>query len=117
VFKPSLLIAALFAAPAYADPARINGVVVSKSGGGYDFDVTVSHTDIGWEDYVDKWRIKDEAGNVLGTRSLAHPHVEEQPFTRSLSGVSIPAGVTVVLIDAHDTIGGWSAEAKRVELP
>ncbi len=117
VFKRALLIAAFATAPAYADPARINSVIVTKSGGLYNFDVTVSHPDTGWEHHVDAWRIKDEEGNLLGTRSLAHPHVDEQPFTRSLSGVEIPEGVEVVFIDAHDTLSGWGPDLKRVSLP
>lgn len=116
-FLFAALFAALFATPTFADPARVNSVNVAKIGGTYTFDVTISHGDTGWEDYVDAWRIKDEAGNVLGTRKLAHPHVNEQPFTRSLSGVRIPEGVKVVFVDAHDNVGGWSPEAKRVTLP
>jgi hypothetical protein len=47
------------------------------------------HGDTGWDDYADGWRIETPAGEVLGTRVLHHPHVEEQPFTRSLGGVEI----------------------------
>lgn len=117
MFKRTILIAALLTTPALADPGHINSVVVKKNDGLYNFDVTISHNDTGWEHHVDEWRIKDEQGNLLGTRSLAHPHVDEQPFTRSLSGVKIPAGVSVVTVEVHDTVTGWSADVKRVKLP
>ncbi|MEN8262554.1 MAG: hypothetical protein ABFR82_03755 [Nitrospirota bacterium] len=59
----------------------------------------------------------DPEGNVLGTRTLYHPHVNEQPFTRSLSGVKIPADVTTVTIRAHDSIHKYEGKTKSVDLP
>ncbi len=53
---------------------------------------------------------------MLGTRILHHPHVEEQPFTRSLGGVSVPVGVTSVWIEARDSVHGWNAEKFEVGL-
>lgn len=35
---------------------------------------------------------------VLGDRSLLHPHVNEMPFTRSLSRVTIPEDVEAVRV-------------------
>ena len=43
-------------------------------------------------------------GTVLGTRVLLHPHVDEQPFTRSLSGVEIPDGITEIRVRAGDSV-------------
>lgn len=119
MFKSLLLLPmlAFLAAPAYADPAKVKNVIVTKNGSGYTFDVTVSHGDTGWDDYVDAWRIRDTAGNVLGQRSLSHPHVNEQPFTRSLSGVKVPEGATSVIVEAHDTVTGWAPQGKTVQLP
>ena len=104
------------AAPAFADSPVINNVNVSKSGDVWSFDVTLSHKDTGWDDYADAWRILDGDGKELGVRKLAHPHVDEQPFTRSLSGVRIPADVTEVSIQARETIGGWSSSVKKIKL-
>lgn len=117
MIKKSILLLALAASPAVADPASVHHVKVTKSAGAYTFDVTIRHTDTGWDDYADVFRIKDTAGNILGQRDLAHPHVDEQPFTRSLSGVKIPAGVDTVVIEAHDTVTGWSTNVKTVKLP
>lgn len=110
-----ILLAAL-ATPAFADPATVRKATLSQSGGLYTFNVTVSHADTGWDHYVDAWRIKDESGTVLGTRELAHPHVNEQPFTRSLSGVRIPDGVKTVTIEARDNLSGWSSNALQVKV-
>ncbi len=117
MIKKSILFLALATSPALADPSTVHHVKVSKAAGAYTFDVTIRHTDKGWDDYADVFRIKDPSGNILGQRDLAHPHVDEQPFTRSLSGVKIPANVDTVVIEAHDTVTGWSANVKTVKLP
>lgn len=107
----------LLASPAFADNAVVQNVKVTATGGTYTFDVTISHSDSGWDDFADIWRIKDANGNVLGQRELAHPHVDEQPFTRSLSNVKIPEGVAEVFIEAHDSVNGWNPDMKTVKLP
>ena len=77
-----------------AGEANVVGVKISKeSANSYRFDVTVRHDDKGWDHYANKWDVVAPDGSVLGTRELAHPHENEQPFTRSLSGVRIPDGV------------------------
>ncbi len=78
--------------------------------------VTLKHHDTGWDHYADDWRVVDDKGNVLGNRVLYHPHVSEQPFTRSLSGVKIPPGVTQVYIEAHDKVHGWTPDRLAVDL-
>ena len=88
-----VLNAILGPAPALAGPADVLNVEARPSGGGWHFDVTAQHADTGWEHYADAWRVVGPDGTVHGTRTLYHPHVDEQPFTRSLSGVAIPEGV------------------------
>ena len=78
--------------------------------------VTLRHDDKGWDHYADAWRVVDERGRELGKRTLYHPHVNEQPFTRSLSGVKIPADQHVVYVEAHDKVHGWSPDRVRVDL-
>lgn len=116
MFKRSILAIALATTPVLADPPVIQNVNIKKSGDSWDFDVTIKHTDTGWDDYADGWRILDGEGKELGLRNLAHPHVNEQPFTRSLSGVNIPDGVTEIGIQARDTVNGWSPDIKRIKL-
>jgi hypothetical protein len=82
-------------------------VAVDVTGEGpYAFSVTVSSPDTGWDKYADEWRIESEDREVLGVRELTHPHVDEQPFTRSLSGVEITTGSTVLVV-ARDSVEGY----------
>ncbi len=55
-------------------------------------------------------------GKILGTRTLYHPHVDEQPFTRSLRDITIPADMKIVFIEANDRIHGWRATRVEVDL-
>jgi hypothetical protein len=82
-------------------------VAVDVSGGGpFTFSVTVSSPDTGWDKYADEWRIESESGEVLAVRELTHPHVDEQPFTRSLGGVEIAPGSSVT-VAARDSVEGY----------
>lgn len=82
----------------------------------YRFDVTIRHPDTGWDHYADGWRVLDMEGNELGMRVLFHPHVNEQPFTRSLDGVKIPEGTAQVQVQARDLPEGWNAGTTIVDL-
>ncbi|MDR9435690.1 MAG: hypothetical protein RI563_02345 [Thiohalophilus sp.] len=78
--------------------------------------VTLRHADTGWEHYADGWRVVTPDGEVLGHRTLHHPHVNEQPFTRSLSGIAISQDMTQVIVEAHDKVHGWSPDRVTVDL-
>jgi hypothetical protein len=81
------------------------------------FQVTVSHADQGWSHYADRWEVLAPGGEILATRVLQHPHVREQPFTRALRDVPIPASVTEVTIRAHDSVHGFGGAELTVEVP
>ncbi len=89
---------------------------VSEGAGAWRFDVTVAHADEGWDHYADKWEVLAPAGSLLGTRVLLHPHVGEQPFTRSLGGVAIPEQIDRVILRAHDSVHGLGGVEITVEL-
>ncbi|HCP82005.1 MAG TPA: hypothetical protein DIT67_10590 [Octadecabacter sp.] len=93
----------LTATPAFADTAVVESVTYTNG----RFDVTLSHPDTGWDHYADGWRIELADGTILGTRVLAHPHVEEQPFTRS-SQIAVPEGVDTVFVRTSDHVDGWA---------
>lgn len=113
-----LALVLLLASPATADEPVIENVSVTRTGDDtYSFSVTISHPDTGWDHYADGWRVLDMQGNELGLRVLYHPHVNEQPFTRSLGGVVIPAGTTQVQVQARDLPKGWNAGTTIVDLP
>ncbi|MGB5225081.1 MAG: hypothetical protein WBN45_02480 [Arenicellales bacterium] len=105
-----------YSSTAVAGQARIIDVSVTNNNGSFRFDVTLEHADSGWDHYADGWEVVSPAGDVLGKRVLAHPHVNEQPFTRSLSGVQIPQNVKTVSIRAHDSVHGYNKEMFEVDL-
>ncbi|MGH1543170.1 MAG: hypothetical protein ACRBHB_22320 [Arenicella sp.] len=80
------------------------------------FHVTLEHADTGWEHYANKWDVLTPDGKVIATRVLHHPHVNEQPFTRSLSNVTIPQGVQQVEIRAHDSQHEYGGKTIIVDL-
>lgn len=84
--------------------------------GSYRFDVTVRHADAGWEHYADKWQVLGPDGTVFGERVLLHPHDDEQPFTRSQSGIEIPDGTRTVTVRAHDKRHGWGGAELTIDL-
>lgn len=111
-------IAALGVQTALAGEVDVEKVTASKDRDGiYSFSVTVRHADTGWDHYANKWDVLAPDGTVLGTRTLYHPHVDEQPFTRSLRGVAIPDGVQKVRIRAHDSVHKYGGKELEVELP
>lgn len=106
----------LVAAPALADEAIINAVTAQSTGENWRFSVTLAHPDTGWEHYADGWRVLDANGHELGMRILAHPHVNEQPFSRFLAGVTIPAGTVSVFIQSRCVVDGWGDTLFKVVL-
>ena len=82
----------------------------------WSVDVTLRHADAGWDHYADAWRIVTADGKVAGTRTLYHPHENEQPFTRTLGGVAIAPETTTVYVEAHDNVHGWSPQRLQVNL-
>ena len=103
-----LALLALLASPALADAPVIEDASARQSGSTWTISVTLSHPDTGWDHYADGWEVLSPDGTRLGFRELLHPHVNEQPFTRSLSGVTIPEGMTNILIRARDNVDGWA---------
>jgi hypothetical protein len=108
----------LAATTAQAGEADVENVTVTMTGKDtFSFDVTVRHADEGWKHYADKWDVVAPDGTVLGTRTLYHPHVDEQPFTRSLSGVKISDSIKQVTLRAHDLVHGYGGKTVKVAVP
>lgn len=102
-------------AVATADEAQVlDAVAACDAARVCRFTVTVRHADTGWAHYADAWEVRAPDDTVLGRRVLLHPHEAEQPFTRSLSGVTIPAGIDQVRVFAHDRVHGWGAASVSV---
>ncbi|MEP1208001.1 MAG: hypothetical protein ABJM29_18430 [Rhizobiaceae bacterium] len=114
-----LIAAALSCAVSTAGAGEVDvtDVKVRKTGANtYRFDVTLKHADTGWDHYANKWEVVAPDGTVLGTRVLAHPHVEEQPFTRSLGGVKIADGIKQVTIRGGDSVHELGGVEMKVSL-
>ncbi len=109
----------LTAGPAGAGDAVVEAArLTAQADGRFRIDVTVRHADTGWDHYADAWSVTGPGGEpVYGTRTLLHPHVNEQPFTRSLSGVALPDGVTQVFVIAHDSVHGPGPSAGPFPVP
>ncbi len=104
-------------AVSFAGEADVIEVDVKKnSDNSYSFSVTVFHKDTGWEHFANKWEVIGEDGTILGTRILHHPHVNEQPFMRSLSGVEIPDHVKTVTIRAHDSVHKYGGKTVKTTI-
>jgi len=108
--------ALIIANTAIAGEADVVGVRMTQRDETYNFAVTVRHADAGWDHYADKWEVLTPDGKVLNTRVLAHPHDNEQPFTRSLGGVRIPAGLAKVRVRAHDKVHGYGGGEMEVDI-
>lgn len=103
--------------PAFAGSVSVVDAKISKSGDNYRVDATLLHDDTGWDHYANQWEVLAPDGTVLATRVLLHPHENEQPFTRSKGGISIPEDVDEVIIRAHDSVHGYGDETFRLKVP
>ena len=114
---PTLLLMAvlLWPAPAIASEVTVVKAVFRQSGGAWQVSVTLRHADTGWEHYASLWVVEDAKGRELGRRVLFHPHVDEQPFTRS-ERIAIPPGVTRVFVRAGEKPGGLNSNRLEVDL-
>ncbi|MDA5093570.1 hypothetical protein O2N63_05650 [Aliiroseovarius sp. KMU-50] len=90
--------------PSLADAPLVERTEISEG----RISVTLSHPDTGWDHYADGWEVFTPDGTSLGRRELAHPHVNEQPFTRSLGNVVVPEGVTELHIRVRCNVDGWA---------
>ena len=114
--KHLIIIGLLLTTSAFANDVEIVKVVLTKQLGTWRADVTLNHADTGWEHYADAWRLIDEKGNEIGKRTLYHPHVNEQPFTRSLSDLYIGDDKKIIFIEAHDKKHGWSPNKVKIDM-
>ncbi|MDI3336728.1 hypothetical protein QKW60_09940 [Defluviimonas aestuarii] len=116
MIRTGLLLSILVVAPAYADAPKVVTAEAVQQGAGWTVSVTLAHPDTGWDHYASGWEVLAPDGVKLGYRELTHPHVEEQPFTRSLSGVTIPDGLDHVLIRPRCTLDGWVGSPTQLDL-
>jgi hypothetical protein len=114
---PALPAARAADAASQKHPDVIAAKVQPRGGNTFDFDVTVSSPYDTPQRYADAFRVMHKDGTVYGERVLLHDHATEQPFTRDLHGVVVPAGVRSVVVQARDLNNGWGGKAVNVVLP
>ncbi|WP_276165687.1 hypothetical protein [Zobellia alginiliquefaciens] len=95
-----------------SDSAKVLEVKVSGTENNYTFSTTIQSPDTGCNLYADWWEIIDLKGNLIYRRILTHSHVEEQPFTRSGSNITL-AKTTEVYIRAHVHPVGYTSEVLK----
>ncbi len=117
MFRSALALALLPAFAASADAPQVVGAEALRKDGRWIISVTLTHPDTGWDHYASGWEVLAPDGTRLGYRELAHPHVDEQPFTRNLTHVDLPEGIDHVLIRPRCTLDGWVASPTRLDLP
>ncbi|GAD00816.1 hypothetical protein [Agarivorans albus] len=116
-FLASCLALSFYSISALANDVTIVAAEFTQDGQRtWKVDVSLMHSDTGWDHYANMWRVVDVNGTVLGERELLHPHVNEQPFARSLSKVPHPAVGSIVYIEARDKVHGWSPQRFEVDL-
>ena len=111
-------VAATLAGPAWGGDADVTAVAIRKGQGAmFNLDVTIRSRDTGWERYADRIEALAPDGTILGTRILEHPHENEQPFTRDLYDLRVPAGIARVVVRAHFKPTGYDGATVTVALP
>ena len=98
-------------------PDVVEATATRAEDGTWRFDVTLSSPYDTPDRYADAWRVVGPDCTEYGVRVLAHDHQNEQPFTRSLSGVAIPDDVSTVTIEGRDQRNGWGGDSLDVPLP
>lgn len=110
-FVGFVLALVLLAAPVFAGEADVLSVELEEtSPNTFTIIAEVEHADDGWDHYADAWQVVGPDGKVIATRELAHPHVNEQPFIRTLLGVEIPVDVREITVRARDLVHGFGGK-------
>jgi hypothetical protein len=97
-------------------PDVVAAVATEDEPGLWSFSVTLSSPYDSRERYADSWRVRAADGTVYGERFLSHDHANEQPFTRSQSGIEIPENIDQVIIEGRDQLSGWGGTTLTLTL-
>ena len=119
----TVLVALALGACAGAEPrpdpgecADVIDATITSSEGRYTVSATVVSADAGWDKYADAIVIRTPEGDTIGVRELTHPHVDEQPFTRSIT-LELPTGVGEIVVAANDSVDGLCGVTVLLDVP
>jgi hypothetical protein len=104
-------------APEQKHPDVVDVKVQARASSRFDFDITLSSPYDTPQRYADAFKVMGPKGEQYGERVLLHDHQTEQPFTRDLHGVPIPAGVRTVTVQGRDQKYGYGGKTMQVTLP
>jgi len=112
------LLGANLAGFAWAGEADVVDATVERlPDGRVQVSATIRHADADWQHYADRFEVLDTGGNVIATRVLMHPHVDEQPFTRSTEPFRLPPNLERISVRAHDREHGCGGDVVEVRIP
>ncbi len=114
--RPIVLAAFALTAPVQAGEVTVVKAEIKCQEERCSAEVTLKHKDTGWKHYADHWRVLSLEGEELGRRVLAHPHVDEQPFTRGLYTLTVPTDMEYVLIEGHDSQHEYGGNRLKVKV-
>ena len=96
-----MLLLSMLTVSAFAQPPLILKAEANvKSNQLFNITVTIRHPDTGWDHYASEWVVIADDEKEIAKRTLYHPHVNEQPFTRSLADVLLPTEANKITIKA-----------------
>ena len=98
-------------------PDVVDVKVQARGSNRFDFDVTLSSPYDTPGRYADAFKVMGPKSEMYGERVLLHDHQTEQPFTRDLYSVLVPAGVRVVTVQGRDQKFGYGGKTMQVALP
>lgn len=111
----SLLLLSLPVTSLAGEADVLSAEVEHLDGDFYRFKVTVQHTDEDWNHFAKAWEVLSPDGTKLGARILQHPHINEQPFTRSMT-ITIPKQINKVTIRAYDLIHEFGGKELTIDI-
>ena len=100
----------------------VEATATQQKDGAWTFTATISspyESETGWDKYADEFQVRAMGGEVLAMRTLAHPHANEQPFTRSLSGAMMSEDIlasNTVVVAARDSVEGYCGQTFTLQL-
>lgn len=98
-------------------PDVVAATLSAQGGDVYALEVTMSSQYDSAERYADGWRVLDADGTELGTMQLTHDHANEQPFTRTQSGLQVPEDVDEITVEGHDQAYGYGGATVTISVP
>ena len=98
-------------------PDVLAATLSAQGGDVYALEVTMSSQYDTADRYADGWRVLDADGTEIGTMQLTHDHANEQPFTRTQSGLQVPEGVEEITVEGHDQDNGYGGATVTLSVP